>query len=376
MGFIRQVLRGKLPSRRRQRNNEPEQSPPPTAPIHALDTLPSLPIPRRPLTPTPPHPQQQPPSPFFRLPPELRQQIYRLVLSTREIHLDMRYTAAETTTPHSTRGAYLEPSRRWRWRASTCHRHPDAQPLSDRCGWGGPPLTACHLFPGTTCSVGREVLGLLLACRLAYREVVEVLYGENTFHVGTGAVVLYTDRLLPRERARAVRRLVYRVTEESVWGYAEEHLGIAPGLEAYGVLLGRVPRAFPGLVELVVVVQGALEMGRVHWGRGRRDLLEAGATRHCLLGAMDAVVRGFGGRLGECVLAMRHTAFDRIMEAERVSAEKFESRAGKWVQFWRPVTVACGDEMLEAGYWVRRASPEENAGPQLYYDLGALSSST
>jgi hypothetical protein len=70
---------------------------------------------------------------------------------------------------------------------------------------------------------------------------------------------------------------------------------------------------------------------------------------------------------------MTHLAFDRIMEEERASAEKVESRAGKWLQFWRPVSVACGEEVLESGYWVRRVSHEENAGSQLHYDLGALS---
>ncbi|KAK4201400.1 hypothetical protein QBC40DRAFT_264296 [Triangularia verruculosa] len=102
MDFIRDALRG-----RRSRQHEGEPSPPPgTVPRHALDTLPTLPVPRRPLTPTPPHPQHLS-SPFFKLPPEIRQQIYPLVLANREIHLDMRYTAVETQrgTPHSTRGA-------------------------------------------------------------------------------------------------------------------------------------------------------------------------------------------------------------------------------------------------------------------------------
>jgi hypothetical protein len=91
---------------------------------------------------------------------------------------------------------------------------------------------------------------------------------------------------------------------------------------------------------------------------------------------MDAVARAFGGRLGECVMAMTHLAFDRIMEEERASAEKVESMAGRWLQFWRPVSVACGDEVLETGYWVRRVSRDENAGAQLYYDLGALTLAT
>ena len=391
MGFFRQVLTGRLPSGRR-RQREPEQQEPEKetpAPRHALDTLPSLPIPRRPITPIPPDPQQQqlPPSHFFRLPPEIRQQIYRLVLAGREIHLDMRYTAAETTTPHSTQGASLSPhGRRWQWHASTCHRHPAAQPLVDRCTWGGGPPTACHLYSSyssspaggsttaendTWCGVGPEVLGLLLSCRLAYRECVGLVYGENVLHIGTGALVLHTDRLLPPSRAADVRKLVLRVTEKSVWDYADEHLGIRPaGLHAYRVLLGRLPLAFPRVRSLMVVVHGSLEWGQVHWGRGERDPLDPVAVRDCLLEAMDAVVRGFGGGLGECILAMGHTAFDRVMDGEKTSADKVEEGEGMWLQFWRPVTVTRMKEgdpspVVDTGYWIRRVSPWEVDDPVL-----------
>ncbi|KAK3295357.1 uncharacterized protein B0H64DRAFT_144795 [Chaetomium fimeti] len=375
MGFIRQVLNKKLINRRQQQpqqqHGNPDEPPPttliPFPPNHALADLPTLPYPRRPLTPTPAHPQQ-PTSPFFRLPPEIRHQIYQLVLAGREMHLDMRYTAAETSTPHSTAGASLHSARRWHWRASTCHRHPAAQPLADRCGWGGPPPTACHLFPDTSCGVGAEVLGLLCACRLAYREVVDVLYAGNRFHVGTGSVVLYTPRLLPAERTGAVRRLVYRVTEESVWDYAEDHLGIEPGLPAYRVLLGRLPRAFPALVGLMVLVEGALERGHVHWGRGERAPLDPGAVRECLLEAMDGVVRDFGAQLGECVLAMGHAAFDRVMGEESARAEKVEVNQGMWLQFWRPVGPSRRRGRLDAGYWVRRVTPKEMTGSELEFN--------
>ncbi|KAH6635956.1 hypothetical protein F5144DRAFT_600734 [Chaetomium tenue] len=389
MSFIRRALNGKLSLTRRQHDNNnnnnntnnpnnktdhetpPPPFHPPFPPSHALADLPTLPHPRRPLTPPPttPHPHHhQPTSPFFRLPPELRHHIYLLLLAHRELHLDMRYTAAETSTPHSTAGASLHSARRWHWRASACHRHPAAQPLADRCGWGGPPPTACHLFlPEVPCGIGREVLGMLGACRLMYREVVDVLYGGNVFHVGTGSVVLYTGWLLPAERAGAVRRLVYRVTEESVWDYADEHLAIEPGLEAYRVLLGRLPRAFPALVGLMVLVEGAMERGQVYWGRGERAPLDAEEVRECILEAMDGVVREFGAQLGECVLALGHAAFDRVMGEERDGAERVEVNQGKWVQFWRPVGAVRRREPLDMGYWVRRVSPEER-GPGLDFN--------
>ncbi|KAK4122004.1 hypothetical protein N657DRAFT_647522 [Parathielavia appendiculata] len=362
MAFLRQILTGRFSRGGRERVSEQAAaSPRPASPAsHALDTLTALPKPRRPITPTSPHIQLQ--SPFFRLPPELRLQIYRLVLSGREIHIDMRYTAVETTTPHSTRGASFETRRRWRWRASICHRHPDAQPISDRCGWGGPPPTACRLF-GTPCAVAREVLGLLLSCRLAYREAVGVLYGENTFHVATGALLLYTDRLLPPERAAAVTSLIVQVTEESVYDYAAEHLGIEPGLRAYEALLLRLPRAFPSLARLLVVIQGSLERGRAGMN-GWLSPLDRDAMRDCLLSSMDAAVGGFRKPLVEGVLAMRYTAFDRLMEGKK-DAAKTECREGVWLQMWRAVTVTRKEETLDTGYWIRRVSPEETNGLNL-----------
>ncbi|KAK4156062.1 hypothetical protein C8A00DRAFT_31112 [Chaetomidium leptoderma] len=357
MSFIRELFGSRRPVRRQQ---EPEQAPTATGPSHALDTLPTLPATRRPITP-PTSSTAQLASPFFRLPPELRQQIYRLVLSGREIHIDLRYTAVETTTPHSTHGASFDVCRRWRWRASNCHRHPDAPPIADRCGWGGPPPTACILFNGTSsssCAVGPEVLALLRSCRLAYREAIEVLYADNTFHVCTGALLLYTPRLLP-PAARAVTSLIFQVTEESVWMYADEHLGIEKGLPAYEVLLRRLPVAFPSLVRLLVVVQGSLWRGRPGGGAELSPVYRD-AVKDCLLSSMDGAVAGFRRPLVDCVLAMRESAFDRVMVEERAAAEKVELREGMWVQFWRAVSVVRGDQALDTGYWVRGVAPEES----------------
>jgi hypothetical protein len=93
--------------------------------------------------------------------------------------------------------------------------------------------------------------------------------------------------------------------------------------------------------------------------------LDRGAVRECLLAALDAAVRGFGRTMVECVLAMRHTAFDRVMGEESDAAEKVESREGMWLQFWRPVSVAREDRAFDTGYWVRRVSPKESTTTEL-----------
>ncbi|KAL1841848.1 hypothetical protein VTJ49DRAFT_6525 [Mycothermus thermophilus] len=357
---------------------------------HALDTLPVLP-PRRPLT-SGQHTNPQLSSPFFRLPAELRLLIYRLILSPTdpnsnsssftkpgsEIHLDLRYTAALTAprTPHSTRGASLSPEgRQWAWRASRCHRHPDALPISDRCVWGGPPPTACAWYVergvAPECFIGPEVLGLLRSCRRAYREALPVLYGENTFHVGSGAVVLFAERLLSPAGRACVTRLVLTVSEETVWMYAEEHLGVKPGLGVYELVVGKVPAAFPGLQRLMVVAYGPL-FRREFVQLGGHDLhvpvvqgdedAKRGVVRDALFAAMNAAVAGFARPLVHAMLVVRLDAFDRLMLDEMPGAAGAEVREGQWRQFWRPLGEDRSDGARESrGYWVRGVDEERAA---------------
>ncbi|KAL2267729.1 hypothetical protein VTJ83DRAFT_5006 [Remersonia thermophila] len=337
---------------------------------HALDSLPVLP-PRRPLTSgRPADPQLS--SLFFRLPAELRLLIYRLVLSPAsldsssssssdsfappgsEIHLDLRYTAAVMAprAPHSTRGASLSPEgRQWTWRASRCHRHPDAPPFSDRCAWGGPPPTACAWYAdrgvAPDCFLGQEVLGLLRCCRRAYREALPVLYGANAFHVASGAVVLFAERLLSPAGRACVTRLVLTVAEETVWMYAEEHLGLPPGLGVYEAVVGKVPAAFPGLRRLMVVAHGTLlrrelvQLGGRHLHalvlQGDEEDPKRGVVREALFAAMDAAVAGFARPLAHAMLVIGLPAFDRLMLEEMAQAAEAEVREGQWRQFWRPL---------------------------------------
>ncbi|KAK4221480.1 hypothetical protein QBC38DRAFT_126015 [Podospora fimiseda] len=347
MGKLRDIFQNlKISNRQNEPLNHVDPEPP--TPPHALDTLPTLPSPRRPITPLPPNPQLS--SSFFSLPPELRLQIYRLLFSSREIHLDMRYSATESSIPHSTKGAIFGVDRIWRWRASTCHRHPQAFSLQDRCTWGGAHPTACSEY-GTPCGVGKEMMGMLLSCRLGYREVVQVIYAENTFHVTAGAVVLYNQELMPVERSREVRKLIYKCTVETVWDYAVEHLRVKRGVHAYRALMGGLARNFPGLRELEVVLMGDAAL-RIVRGQGVavtpsevvRDVKEV------LLGPVDEMVRGFGQKV-DCVLVMSEGSGEggNLKEEFAEGAERSEGVEGKWIQFWRGVE---GSKVNE-GYWIR-----------------------
>lgn len=325
---------------------------------HALATLPSLPAVRRPVTAT--VPDRQLDSFFFgKLPPEIRQQIYLIILAGREIHLDMRYSAAETVTPHSTAGAFINDVRQWRWRAHTCHRHPDAATLADSCGWGGPPPTACKMYD-SPCEIGKEVLGLLLSCRMAYREGIDILYGNNTFHITSGALLLYTPLLLPAARSAAVTSLIYSVKSETVELYAKEHLALQPGLSAYEQLILRIAPAFPSLKKLSVAIPSAV--AGEFWRRCNAGEQHIVATPHFaqwqefltsfLLRPMDRIVESFEVPLEECVYLVESQMFVVLVgTAGDASHRPAFGKDGQ--QFWRSCVPRTA-ETPERGYWIRR----------------------
>lgn len=341
-------------------DDEPEAAEP-VSRGHPLFGLPRLPHPRRPITPIPADPQLN--STFFKLPPELRQQVYLPLLSGRILHFDLCYTHAVILTPHSDEGLQFEPNCRWRWQASTCHRHPQAQAISDQCVERGMPPTSCKDHD-TPCGIGKDVFGLLLCCRLAYREAVEMLYAKNTFHLTTGAPLLFTERLLPAERSSAVTSLIIQVTRKALWTFSAEELGLQPGIPSHMTLLSRIPRAFPGLKTLQLVVDYTTVMGL--WPSLQDPqhlplyLEEESRVRNMLLSPVDLIVTIYQGRLQECVLMMDHNSFDRLMAGESAIADRVESLDGLYSQFWRRVAVPGLGRAVDKGYWVRRVAEEEN----------------
>ncbi|KAB5522076.1 hypothetical protein GE09DRAFT_500333 [Coniochaeta sp. 2T2.1] len=347
-----------------RRNNELKSCPS----GHALESLPTLPTRSRPITPLPPNPQLD--SLFFKLPPELRNQVYRLLFCDRELHVDMRYTATETLIPHSTERVQFDPDRRWRWRASTCHRHPDANVLFDKCGWGGPPPTACAEHD-TPCTIG--MLGFVLSCRLAYRETLPLIYITNTIHINTGALLLHTEKLLRPEMSSTIRSLVYQVTLESVLTYSEKHLGLTKGVLAYTALLTRIPKAFPGLKELRILLDddvvkdiypSALDGRLPPWG--------APWTCTCpLFEPIEAIVGLYKGRLQQFVVIVGNKTFSQFLAYWRPPTERVGLGDDSGFQFWRSVSAYYYLEGVEGGaytvsvlghkqvqlggYWVRGA---------------------
>ncbi|KAK3683393.1 hypothetical protein B0T22DRAFT_483256 [Podospora appendiculata] len=324
-------------------------------PAHALDYLPTLPSPRRPLTPDPPNATASAsPSPLLALPYELRHAIYLLALNApREIHIDMRYTQATPARPHTTLGAYLH-ARRWQWRVSTCHRQPGADPAHDRCDFGGSWPTACDMH-ATPCVLGPEPLALMRACRQLYREVGALLYAANTFHVVTGSVLLYAPRLLLPSWTAHVTSLIFAVSANSVENYAREHLRIEPGWSAYVRLLEALPRAFPGLKSLEVIALATQRLLFLRYPESPGWFNPLWFLGMALLGPMDELVREYGGRLRECSFVLERLVFQRLVEGMGVDegeiTGQFTTVSSR--RFWREVDGEGEGKGAEMGYWIR-----------------------
>ncbi|KAK3320591.1 hypothetical protein B0T19DRAFT_444424 [Cercophora scortea] len=331
-------------------------------PPHALDHLPTLPSPRRPLTPDPPNttpPSPSSTSPLLALPYELRHEIYLLALNgPREIHIDMRYTQATPLSPHTTLGAYLH-ERRWQWRVSTCHRRPDSDPAHDRCDFSGSWPTACEMH-STPCPLGPEPLALMLACRQLYREVGPLLYGINTFHIVTGSVLLYAPRLLRPSWTAQVTSLIFAATAESIEDYAREHLRIEPGWPAYVRLLEALPRAFPGLRSLEVIALATQRLLFLRYPEAPGGFNPLWVLGGALLGPMDGLVRGYGGQLRECSFALEWAVFERLVESMGVEEGKitgdFRGVRELSRRFWRGLEGE-GEGEVKMGYWIRGVIP-------------------
>jgi hypothetical protein len=144
-------------------------------------------------------PTRQIQSPFFRLPPELRQMILHAAFGDRTIHMDLRFRpplfapqTGDKGGPDPVHGGFpplvdshegaipslvwhprADAVMAWRWYSCLCHRNPPEargtplwqQPCLDRCLYG---QGSCSSFPGefpAKCMVG--VMGFLLSCKRA-----------------------------------------------------------------------------------------------------------------------------------------------------------------------------------------------------------------
>ncbi|KAJ9418891.1 hypothetical protein QL093DRAFT_2640864 [Fusarium oxysporum] len=243
--------------------------------------IPLLPNPRsRLLTPSPSTEDiatQAQIAPVFTLPPELRRKILDEAFDDRTIHIDLvlkyplrlqrsdrRYPEHRFTTnyghcwPETSGNLCLDRSqpKHWQWRGCVCHRLPPPQYCRDETvpGWEQPADDFCCEGESHHCELWvktlkdpkccfKGVMGWLLSCRQAYVEGVEVLYGTNTVHLGSKALLDNLSALLLPQRLSIIPGL------EDVWSVGtHEHQGrAAPNQHQLEKILHVLDTQFPSL---------------------------------------------------------------------------------------------------------------------------------
>ena len=251
---------------------------------------------------------------FVILPLEIRRKILIAAFGDQTIHLDLRLahplqepdpppknpfwaraggssrsashgkTPSEETAPwnrkpshantHSTDDRDPTKPRRWEWHSSICHRTPpkvsppdmdfDRYPVCDDICHSGYHMRGvdCDSWPGEIshkCLLG--IMGWLRACRAAYIEGVDVLYGTNRIHIqGTYLCRNLTQVILP-ERLACVTK-VQLVWDLRLWGTRRGAKGVAEdqpedgGVERYRSLAEALPGVLPGLKSLHLELKG------------------------------------------------------------------------------------------------------------------------
>ncbi|KAH7179984.1 uncharacterized protein B0J16DRAFT_417588 [Fusarium flagelliforme] len=210
---------------------------------------------------------------FTRIPPEIRHEILLQAFGGRTVHIDLVYQHPLNMTrqrnpgihygenTQQARGFDMDKPECWQWRGCVCHRKPSnvtrmfgqiqagildpsggptgnvwpplypedpssglgedmdrywflEEPGEDGCCKGYAHRCGAHIDPSVngrpdSCWIG--AMGWLLACRKAYTEGIEVLYGTNTIHMGSKPLLQNLPRLIPSQRLQTMNAL------EIVW---------------------------------------------------------------------------------------------------------------------------------------------------------------
>ncbi|TQW00918.1 hypothetical protein V2A60_001951 [Cordyceps javanica] len=360
------------------------------------DGPPGLPRKRRHvLTPTPsatnlsrqPRPDATSDSPFFqKLPPEIRVQILTAAFGERTLHMDLLLSYPPRRSQPVSRdravlghaGMFIEPSRAgngksypvldtsvrqtWLWHGSVCHRNPPgtdsnsghtAQPCQDQCRSGITPDDACKLWPGASpdkCRIG--AMGWLRSCRQAYLEGINILYGTNTIHTASKALILDADRLLLPQRVAAITSL------EVLWDFGSHPpwadsfpSKTAELMRAFESMLRAVRSTFGGLKTLYISVQWT---GQDSFGVHSRMAVGGydGVVEGMLMRRVDGMVRQLPARVADFAFAIPSSIYGEQCQIARETPGRMVehvSEGARHERFWRPVDGG----IAHAGYWVR-----------------------
>lgn len=140
---------------------------------------------------------------FFQLPYDIRSMILFLAFGGNTLHVDI-----------------VHQEEAWRWRGAVCYRNGPGVP-SSRYAWVGPWNDPCikwlyerkGKFPDEY-NIG--IMGLMLSCRQAYTEGVDVLYSANCINIQSEPLLLHLPQLFPTSRLGSITSLEIVITAHPI----------------------------------------------------------------------------------------------------------------------------------------------------------------
>ncbi len=189
--------------------------------------------------------------------------------------------------------------------------------------------------------------------RDSYLEGIDILYGTNTIHTASKALILDIDRLLLPQRVTAITSL------EMLWDFGS-HPPWADSfpsktkelMQEFEDMLRTVLSSFRGLKTLYISVQWTGRDPVVAHSRQMGSSGSEDAVERLLMRRVDGMVRQLPARVADFALAVPSSIY---MEQCNVAREtpgrpvEHVSDGARYERFWRPVDKG----VAHAGYWVR-----------------------
>lgn len=298
-------------------------------------------------------------SPFFRLPLEIRQVVYKKLFSNRDYHIELEFCHPDRQgTLHAGLDYPHQDDRKakeWLWWSSVCHRTPELEFWEDGCRRGTHHACVCTKERGEggdDCFV--QGFQWLLTCRQAYMEAIPYLY-NNKFIFACRNPSTFWDLhkyILPKRLANVTG------IELTLWLHLESKDHAKKSLEEYWAIFEHLDFYYPSIKSLDL----ALDDEGFNQISDFEEVVPASSKKmRCLnsheiafLSPMDAWVARKGPSLThvqlaiECrVLCILHSAMYRQM-GESMKIQAVEKCGVETVRAWRVV----GDPSEGIGYWV------------------------
>lgn len=201
----------------------------------------------------------------------------------------------------------------------------------------------------------RDLYRLTRTFRHSYREGIDILYGTNTIHTSSKALVLGADRLLLPQRLLSIAslELLWDFGTHPPWAHSFP-AATKDLMDSFEDMLRAVRSSFRGLKSLYISVQwnGRAPVTAYSRYQGQADA-SAEAVEHMLMRRVDIfLVKHLPASLVDFALAVPSSVYmDQCNKALAATQPIIEhvSDGARHERFWRPVEGG----VAHAGYWVR-----------------------